>query len=107
MIINKEGSAGFWVDPSKNPQAFKDGNSVSWINFELEGEKCEIVSEGKTLSAIFNPKTEREFMICQALIDFNPTQRHMFSITWSPTKIILYQNAQVLQELNPSDFDLP
>lgn len=103
MIINKPGSANFWFDPVKNPMAFKEGINIRWIEFELNGEHAIVTSEGTTLNVIMNPNTDRELTVFQTGIEPDPNKKHMVTVTWSPEQVCLYLDAQIQQEIHPSD----
>ena len=103
MIINKPGSVNFWFDPSKNPNAFKDGINIRWKEFELNREHVIITSEGTSLNVIMNPQKDRELIVFQTGIEPDPTKRHMVTVTWTPEQVCLYLDAQVQQEIHPSD----
>jgi len=103
MEIKKPGTVTFWIDPKKNPFAFKEGNNVKWLEFKLDGQHCIIISEGKTLTVIMNPNTNREFMIFQTSIDFDPGTKHLVVVTWSTETVWLYYDKVSIQEVNVSD----
>ncbi len=89
-MIKKEGSVNFWVDPEKNKKAFTEGTNYNWIDFKLNEENVSIFSEGKTLQAIMNYKTDRELMVFTYLVDFDLSKKHMITLTWSSDNLILY-----------------
>ncbi len=103
MLINKPGTTTFWIDPKKNPFAFKEGNKVKWSEFILNDEHCIITSEGKTLSVIMNPGTKKELLVFQTSIDFDRSKKHHVGVTWATESVCLYYDGQLQQEINPEE----
>lgn len=106
MIKNK-GTVCFWVEPDKNPNAFTEGTNYRWTNFELHGERVEIVSEGETLKAIMNQDTDKELMIFSCLISLDLSKKHMISLTWSPDYLTLYFDGEQEYQISVKDFKKP
>ena len=103
MTIKDSGTVNFWVDPEKNPFAFKDDNKVFWMDFIVDGNDGIITSEGKSLSLILNKGKETEICIFQTDVDFEPNKRRMFTFTWSPNSICFYLDAVLTQEVSPNN----
>lgn len=103
MLIKKPGTFTGWIDPKKNPFAFKEGSNVKWIEFVLNGEHAVIISEGKTLSVIMNHNTDRQLLVFQTSIDFDLSTKHQIGVTWSVESISLYFDGQLQQEISAED----
>lgn len=104
-MIKDEGTVNFWVDPKKNPNAFTEGTKYRWINFELKGERVDIVSEGKMLKATMNQDTDKELMIFSHLVDLDLSKKHMISLTWSPDYLTLYFDGNQEYQLPVEDYN--
>jgi len=104
-IKAKPGTINFWVDPVKNPKIFQEGINYKFGPFDLCGDRCFVVFEGKILSLIKNQSTKREIRLFSKELETDPTMRHMITITWSNKELNLYFDGERITHLNTSDFN--
>lgn len=102
-MIRKPGTVNFWVDPQKNPGAFTDGVNYRWVEFQLHGEHCIVISEGKIIRATMNPDTPREVEIFSRPMDLDQKNRHMLTVTWSEDVLTLYVDGQEEYQVQMDD----
>ena len=103
-VKTQSGSINFWVDPAKNPKIFQKGINYKFGPFDLRGEKCLVVLEGKIISVVMNQGTKREIVIFTSELDPDITERHMITVTWNSKQLNLYFDADCVGTINLTDF---
>lgn len=103
MKINKEGTIFFSFDTNQNPKAFKDPNTVKWVDFQIDNNKGTIYSEGETLNITLFSESAEEFSIFNTKI-IPQNGLNKVAVAWSPHEIQLFMNGEKIQSLNPNDF---
>ena len=104
MIIKNPGSTTFWIDPIKNPLAFKDDNKIHWITFELNEVLVEVTSEGTMFLLEINKGTKESVCIFKRDFKFPLDKKTFIAITWSNEQVRLYVDAKMQEEISIIDF---
>ena len=100
MTTNDAGTVNFWLDLRRNPGAFTDGVDYRWTDFVVNGQRCLVASEGRTLTATLNPGTDRAVEVFSSELDLDPSEPHMITVTWSSSDLALYADGETEYRLD-------